>query len=32
MNNYKKLTNGIIKQININKIEYNFDYSNKYNS
>lgn len=30
-NNYKTLENGIIKQININKIEYNFEYSNKYN-
>ena len=32
LNNYEKLENGIIKQKNIKKIEYNFDYSNKYNS
>jgi hypothetical protein len=30
--NYEKLENGIIKQKIVNKIEYNFDYSNKYNS
>jgi ADP-L-glycero-D-manno-heptose 6-epimerase len=29
--NYKYLKNGIIKQINVNKIEYNYEYSNKYN-
>ena len=32
MNNYKILPNGVIKQININKINYNFEYSNKYNN
>jgi hypothetical protein len=32
INNYEKLKNGIIRQINIKKIEYNFEYSNKYNS
>lgn len=31
LNNYEKLENGIIKQKNVNKIEYNFEYSNKYN-
>jgi len=30
--NYEKLENGIIKQKKVNKIEYNFDYSNKYKS
>ena len=32
MNNYTILSNGIIKQKNVNKITYNFDYSNKYNN
>lgn len=32
MENYEKLNNGIIKQININKIKYDFEYSNKYNN
>jgi hypothetical protein len=32
LDNYKLLPNGVIKQININKIEYNYNYSNKYNS
>jgi hypothetical protein len=32
MDNYEVLENGIIKQINVNKIEYNIDYSNKYNT
>jgi len=31
LSNYTKLNNGIIKQVNINKINYNFDYSNNYN-
>jgi SAM-dependent methyltransferase len=30
--NYEILQNGIIKQINIKKITYNYDYSNKYNN
>ena len=29
--NYKTLNNGVIKQINVTKIEYNYEYSNKYN-
>jgi hypothetical protein len=32
LNNYEKLENGIIKQKTINKIEYNYAYSNIYNS
>lgn len=32
LNNYEKLKNGIIKQKYVNKISYNYDYSNKYNS
>jgi hypothetical protein len=32
LENYEILPNGVIRQINIKKIEYNFDYSNKYNS
>jgi ADP-L-glycero-D-manno-heptose 6-epimerase len=32
LSNYIKLDNGIIKQVNVNKINYNFDYSNIYNS
>jgi hypothetical protein len=32
INNYEKLKNGIIRQINIKKREYNFEYSNIYNS
>ena len=31
MENYDKLENGIIKQNNVNKITYDYDYSNKYN-
>lgn len=31
MENYTKLSNGIIKQNIVNKINYNYDYSNKYN-
>lgn len=31
LENYEKLENGVIKQINVKKIEYNFEYSNKYN-
>lgn len=29
--NYAKLPNGIVKQLNVDKIEYNYEYSNKYN-
>lgn len=32
MENYLILNNGLIKQKNINKIEYNYEYSNKYNN
>jgi hypothetical protein len=32
IDNYIKLENGIIKQKNVDKIEYNYDYSNKYNN
>lgn len=32
LENYVKLENGVIKQQNINKIEYNYEYSNKYNN
>jgi hypothetical protein len=32
MENYKVLQNGIIQQINVNKINYNYEYSNKYNN
>jgi hypothetical protein len=31
LENYVKLETGVIKQINVDKIEYNFEYSNKYN-
>jgi hypothetical protein len=31
MENYEKLENGIIKQINVNKITYDYNYSNIYN-
>jgi len=31
LTNYSKLENGVIKQLNVNNIEYNFEYSNKYN-
>jgi hypothetical protein len=31
MENYELLANGIIKQINVNKISYDYSYSNKYN-
>jgi hypothetical protein len=31
LENYTKLSNGVIKQLNINKIKYDYDYSNKYN-
>jgi hypothetical protein len=32
LDNYELLPNGIIKQIQINKINYDFNYSNKYNN
>lgn len=32
MNNYQKLENGVIQQIQVNKIKYDYDYSDKYNS
>jgi hypothetical protein len=32
LENYEILPNGVIKQIKINKINYDFDYSNKYNN
>lgn len=32
LTNYTKLGNGIIKQLNVENIEYNFEYSNKYNN
>jgi hypothetical protein len=32
LGNYVKLDNGVIKQKIINKIEYNYEYSNKYNN
>ena len=32
LDNYELLENGIIKQINIQKIKYDFNYSNKYNN
>ena len=32
LSNYTKLENGVIKQKNVNKIEYNYEYSNKYNN
>ena len=32
LENYVKLDNGVIKQKIINKIEYNYEYSNKYNN
>ena len=31
LQNYKKLENGIIQQVHFEKIEYNYDYANKYN-
>jgi hypothetical protein len=31
IDNYIKLENGVIKQKNVNKIEYNYEYSNNYN-
>ena len=31
LDNYETLPNGVIKQIIVNKIDYNHDYSNKYN-
>jgi hypothetical protein len=31
LNNYEKLNNGIIKQKKVEKISYNYEYSNKYN-
>ena len=32
LENYEKLPNGVIKQIRVNKITYNYQYSNTYNS
>jgi len=32
LNNYEKLKNGIIKQKKVDKINYNYEYSNKYNN
>jgi hypothetical protein len=32
LTNYTKLGNGIIKQLNVENIEYDFEYSNKYNN
>lgn len=32
MENYTILENGVIKQINVNKINYDYNYSNKYNN
>jgi hypothetical protein len=32
LSNYTKLDNGVVKQMNVNKIEYNCEYSNKYNN
>jgi ADP-L-glycero-D-manno-heptose 6-epimerase len=32
LSNYQQLNNGIIKQLNVNKITYNYDYSNIYNN
>lgn len=32
LDNYEKLSNGVIKQINVTKINYDFEYANKYNS
>jgi hypothetical protein len=32
LDNYEKLDNGVIRQVNVNKIDYNFEYSNKYNN
>lgn len=29
--NYKRLSNGVIKQVNINKVTYDYNYSNRYN-
>ena len=31
IDNYIKLENGVIKQKNVDKIEYNYEYSNNYN-
>ena len=31
LENYETLPNGVIKQININKITYDYNYSDKYN-
>jgi hypothetical protein len=31
LENYTRLENGVIKQINVSKIAYDYDYSNKYN-
>ena len=30
--NYERLANGVIKQISVKKIDYNYDYSNNYNA
>ena len=32
LENYIRLDNGVIKQVNVQKISYDFDYSNKYNN
>ena len=32
LENYEKLPNGVIRQISVKKIEYNYDYSAKYNN
>ena len=32
LDNYEKLPNGIVRQVKVEKIEYNVDYSNKYNN
>jgi hypothetical protein len=32
LENYERLENGVIKQVKVNKISYNYDYSNKYNN
>jgi SAM-dependent methyltransferase len=32
LENYERLPNGVIKQVVVHRIEYNYDYSNKYNN
>ena len=32
LSNYERLSNGVIKQRNVSKIQYDYNYSNKYNS